>query len=29
MASQGASPLNQNGFKMPLMDNLVTKLLTA
>ena len=29
MASQGARPLNQNAFKMPLMDNLVTKLLTA
>jgi xanthine dehydrogenase YagS FAD-binding subunit len=29
MASQGASPLNQNGYKLPLMDNLVTRLLTA
>lgn len=29
MASQGARPLNQNQFKMPLMDNLVTRLLTA
>ena len=29
MASQGARPLNQNAFKMPLMDNLVAKLLTA
>ncbi|MDP3518165.1 MAG: FAD binding domain-containing protein [Pseudohongiella sp.] len=29
MASQGARPLNQNAYKMPLMDNLVTKLLTA
>ena len=29
MASQGARPLNQNAFKMPLMDNLVNKMLTA
>jgi xanthine dehydrogenase YagS FAD-binding subunit len=29
MASQGASPLNYNQYKMPLMDNLVTRLLTA
>lgn len=29
MASQGARPLNQNAYKMPLMNNLVTKLLTA
>lgn len=29
MASQGARPLNQNHFKMPLMDNLVARVLTA
>ncbi len=29
MASQGAKPLTHNHFKMPLMDNLVTRLLTA
>jgi xanthine dehydrogenase YagS FAD-binding subunit len=29
LASQGAQPLTHNHFKMPLMDNLVTRLLTA
>lgn len=29
MASQGARPLTRNQYKMPLMDNLVTKMLTA